>query len=550
MPDVPWNARIIAICGATDEDDRAAPDEDGWLFSDFFLFHTLLYRRAARQSWITSEDPNVLVARYGEYVHVGRDSDSSRRVVLSEYHLESELRDITVIPWKDMLNTIEIHIASECKQAKVKDQPVLLCIFGYSDEATRTVRVGSKQLDVSALARYTAEVVQVDATIVTNACFAGGWVITRAPKSKAGQSLLRAKELAAANSIELLARSCGSIFLSAHLEEFFQGADSEVFTLVDELESLGVGSSSSSSLSGSSVGSRADAYYALSRVCHDHLLARFDRFGDAHGMCFGTDDDEWEKYCCRRSGIPLKNYAERWDRQEEDDTLCLSPRKENLRDLNSPSDSSSNPSSPLSNDSFAERIASYVTSTTELARTYLKSIPGNDLWPVNTALHKTCRDLISSQDDLTFKQLGNLRRALEYRLSLMIWADRLVYESSLSLPDGKTCREWDESHALEYDIDQFAPHLAQAGLLFAEPVPDHDSQDWVKPQRYVAATFFKSGLTTAELASMVQWLVKFTESVKRRQRQLLMSYPEVRDARRALNLSRSGSPMEVTICAF
>ncbi|KAK2810030.1 hypothetical protein FQN50_003223 [Emmonsiellopsis sp. PD_5] len=515
MPDVPWNARIIAICGATDEDDRASPDEDGWLFSDFFLFHTLLYRRGARQSWFTSEDPGALFARYGEYVHVGRDdsnsnSNSNRRVVLSEYHLQSELRDVTVIPWRDMWDRIEPHIVSECKQARLKDQPILLCVFGYSDEATKMVRVGDKQLDVSALARYAAEVVQVDATIVTNACFAGGWVVTRVPKARAaGQSLLRAKELAAANSIELLARCCGSIFLSAHLEEFFQeGGCSEVFTLVDELESLGLGSPSSSSPSESSVGSRADAYHALSQVCHDRLLTRFDRFGDVHGMCFGTEDDEWEKYCSRRSGIPLKNYAERWDRQEEDPTLCPSSRKENLRDLNYPSDSSSNSSSPLSNDSFGERIVSYFTSTTELARTYLKSIPGNDLWPVNTSLHKTCRDLIANGDDLTFKQLGNLRRVLEYRLSLMVWADRLVYESSLRLPDGKTCREWDESYALEYDIDQFAPHLAQAGLLFTEPVPDHDSQDWVKPQRYVAAAFFRSGRTTAELGSMVQWLVK------------------------------------------
>jgi hypothetical protein len=42
-PDVQKNTRIIAVCGIPDA--KAAPHEDGWFFSDFFLFYQMLSSR-------------------------------------------------------------------------------------------------------------------------------------------------------------------------------------------------------------------------------------------------------------------------------------------------------------------------------------------------------------------------------------------------------------------------------------------------------------------------------------------------------------------------
>jgi hypothetical protein len=41
-PDVQPNTRIIAVCGASDTTGYGSPDKDGWIFSDFFLYHHLL----------------------------------------------------------------------------------------------------------------------------------------------------------------------------------------------------------------------------------------------------------------------------------------------------------------------------------------------------------------------------------------------------------------------------------------------------------------------------------------------------------------------------
>lgn len=45
-PDVPPRSRILGLCGITDWEGLASPQEDGWFFSDFYLFHHLgLIRR-------------------------------------------------------------------------------------------------------------------------------------------------------------------------------------------------------------------------------------------------------------------------------------------------------------------------------------------------------------------------------------------------------------------------------------------------------------------------------------------------------------------------
>jgi hypothetical protein len=41
-PDIQPTTRIIAVCGASDTKGFGSPDQDGWFFSDFFMYHHLL----------------------------------------------------------------------------------------------------------------------------------------------------------------------------------------------------------------------------------------------------------------------------------------------------------------------------------------------------------------------------------------------------------------------------------------------------------------------------------------------------------------------------
>lgn len=43
VPNIPSRNRVVAVCGIADHGNAAAPQHDGWFFSDFFLFHHLLH---------------------------------------------------------------------------------------------------------------------------------------------------------------------------------------------------------------------------------------------------------------------------------------------------------------------------------------------------------------------------------------------------------------------------------------------------------------------------------------------------------------------------
>lgn len=58
-PDVSHRSRIVAVCGITDHDKLADPENDGWLFSDFYLFHHLFNPLRMYQS------SPCIAARYG-----------------------------------------------------------------------------------------------------------------------------------------------------------------------------------------------------------------------------------------------------------------------------------------------------------------------------------------------------------------------------------------------------------------------------------------------------------------------------------------------------
>lgn len=52
-PDVSHRSRIVAVCGIADHDNLADPENDGWLLSDFYLFHHLFNPLRIYQSSLT-----------------------------------------------------------------------------------------------------------------------------------------------------------------------------------------------------------------------------------------------------------------------------------------------------------------------------------------------------------------------------------------------------------------------------------------------------------------------------------------------------------------
>ena len=161
----------------------ADPGNDGWFFSDFFLFNYLFRGLGANQLWLTSEDPQNLIARYGQYAHGDRRSDS--KIVLDK-SLLPELEkpgNLRIFSRKDLLEDFLRTFRSECQIAAHNNQPVLLLLFGHGDEATYGLSIGGTGPSHAAPRLKIAQIAQcltglnLQLTILLTSCFSGGWVL-------------------------------------------------------------------------------------------------------------------------------------------------------------------------------------------------------------------------------------------------------------------------------------------------------------------------------------------------------------------------------------
>lgn len=119
-PDVAPSTRILAVCGPNDYQDNASPEQDGWMFSDFYLFHHLLKNTSPHQVWLTCVKPETLTLKYGEYAH-GK-ATGERRIVLDQAMLP-DTADIRVVDTSrksqknDLLERFLGTLRSECQEA-------------------------------------------------------------------------------------------------------------------------------------------------------------------------------------------------------------------------------------------------------------------------------------------------------------------------------------------------------------------------------------------------------------------------------------------------
>ena len=154
-------------------DAHANPINDGWMFSDFFLFHGLFRGLGAQQLWLSCESPADLIAKYQTYEH---GVSSNRRVVLDEEILAKSAKydNFRKLEKDDVLQGFRDNFKSECRQASELGQAVLLIILGHGKEDHGIV-VGDPEANPVALLRprdiaVTARETGVQLTVMMNGC--------------------------------------------------------------------------------------------------------------------------------------------------------------------------------------------------------------------------------------------------------------------------------------------------------------------------------------------------------------------------------------------
>ncbi|PTU25657.1 hypothetical protein P175DRAFT_0554889 [Aspergillus ochraceoroseus IBT 24754] len=407
-PDVSPRSRIVAVCGISDDGDLASPGEDG-------------------QIWLTCEEPQHLIEKYGEYAH--GDPRNERRIVLDK-HLLSGIDlagNLHVVPKAILLERFVKTVEEQAAYAKRDGQHLIILIFAHGQQNPNGTFLGSEDetmlLNTEHLQRAIPRGTKV--TLMLTSCYSGGWLVQ---PELGHRRLLNATGIAASGpedetkswSLSRSAgRACGSTIATAILNE-----------LIQIEEAAGSDNSPQSH----------PTYIDLATSIYDRAIS-LDTFFADQNVHFSAQDDDWEAHWRARVGTPLVQYKARW---------------EMLRQVAPSGTGFPNANSTPSN----RRLGSLKKDLGKLSREYFAANPGRDSLASNVSLHSGIAQVLIFETPMfsTVEKIQSLLNKILYRLNAMKETDEYVQAMGLEFPS-----------CLGYNIEtQFRPSAAvQARRDFA-----------------------------------------------------------------------------------
>jgi len=499
LPDVQPNTHIIGLCGVNDyhslltNQNACDPAIDGWMLSDFYLFHHLFRGTGRSQAWFTCLDPEVLIRRHGEYVH--GNCYRERRVVLDRHTLPDP-STLRVEEPDNLLPNFLNYLRLQCEVARAANEPVLLCAFCHGDSLTNGLEIGGTGEDgpllrVEDISEVIASSPGIQICLLLTSCFSGGWTVTPLLRDTDGKG--RATVMTAAGPstpseswplTASLGRACGSIYTSA---------------IISVLESEATREENRE-------GQQMSAREFACTIRSDLLNIIGPRFGETHDSQFEVQNEQWEDPYQHRTGIPLRHY---WKilqglrvippRDPTDIRLDRSSTAEQIEAWQI-----AYPTAPhviLADSNYGGSMYAVKKAIRRKAIEYMESHPGLDSLAPNHIPHLLINRCIQNPHQLSEEAWSGLWDILHYRLKSIKLAENLVHQ--LGLQASKACR-WDhvEWQAKNGGTDAFKQAsglyrvILESGIF---PTPDGSRKHYDKPLWYLAVACVESGLPSPEI---------------------------------------------------
>lgn len=465
------SCRILAVVGSNDFRNNAAPDVDGWFFSDFYLLKHFLQPLSNTQTWLTCVDPKALVQKYGPYMH-GNPHGLKRRVVLDS-DIAENMQNLSVCQADDLLQWFCKAMKEQSAAAKVNDQTLIIVLLGHGEPKSYRIAIGgagdqtrgvprTNRFDLSLAARCLAK--DTKTLFINSACYSGGWTIS---------PLFNSCMMSATNfedeSISWPVadgRAGGSVFVTAIVEALIEQGiedleiDDEGYPITAPCE-------------------QTATYAGLVKAVSETYANREGAFGrvdlEEALPTFSAQDDAWDKVISD-TGLSAQNLVDRMALL----TLAENPRRTSTIILSG----SAPPMDPVLRvtETAARRIMC------SWARKYLKSEPGIPNSAKNLAVVYAAQQLLDLDTELSAEKLIRTGKWISYRLELMEQATLIARR----LGSGHVCNNWaSERYKARHD-PQYQAHLAMVRRLrmFEDPMPDEGLAD-DKPNRFVGMVCYE-----------------------------------------------------------
>lgn len=500
-PEMTANTRVIALLGVEQEDVLLGKDD--WFVSDFFAFWHLLNGLSPHQTWLHSLDFQQLIAKHEYYLHGNPYKD--RKVVLDAQILEranSNKSDFVYAP-QNLKQKFGQALESNCKEAAKTEESILVLIFSHEGRVYQPYwrvrdpkdayeyhsllglsRPGStSKLQINQF-KAIFQKYNVNVTLLTTACYSGGWICHRKEKSTLNISTLSAagpfmQRYSWRRTVS--DRFCGSIFASAIIKELCEvSGKRNILEMADDDDM---------DWNEEQVESFAEFIHSI----HELLLTDIDARGYTHELSFGAKDDNWSMKWRERTGIPLSTFQDRWnelkdvprhpqihpgdpsnhdphvseqDRQEYRmlwaEEKARRQKEEGKQDKGKGKAQATAPlqatrgggSHRRSSALYGGTVEGLTSTVIELAKIYLPAFSygyDNDDSAKEGGFHEFLRDVAVRKRTLDVKILEMCLQSLNYRLSQIAGADEYLEFMEVPKPNGQSCLEFNTAN-LQYTM--------------------------------------------------------------------------------------------------
>jgi hypothetical protein len=522
VPDIKPNSIIVGVCGISDVDD-ANLSMDGWFVSDFYAFNYLL-KGHGKQFWITALNPDEILNRWGNYLH--GNSYKERKVVLSKQLINAGQLSKPIITKPTDLKSTFLQISKDCaNEARQRKVPLVVFIFSHG-EVDHRVLMGKNQngddLWVHIDEFRAAIGLAVDFTVISTACFSGGWIthkMLNATASSAAGDDGRLVYSGSWNESKSIGRYCGSIYAST----LIQVLSDESSPLLRENQQLHLQGSPGSLQSSSNNAPVAKAFNEFAWTVQETLAQRIDRTWNMHEFHFSAQNDEWETSWTGRTGLPLVQYGERWAKLESkapDPKYSETLANQNPRiQLNpgSPESMQASLNTSLRETAPGEVFRFRASQIKRLANELLKVCPGIGSDGFNSRFRSPLIKFVNKPDDeITPGDLLQMTCYIAWRNDQLTWADKIVNYLGIPQPDNRPIRSWQRwespSNALQKDLTlknkmDITYKKLQESKIFDAPPPGL-GPPWTVTHHYLTQALAVAFKKEAEIAERISQIVE------------------------------------------
>ncbi|KAK4143418.1 uncharacterized protein C8A04DRAFT_12323 [Dichotomopilus funicola] len=511
FPTIHQNTIIVAATHPTVQ--TGEQTRDGWFLSDFYAFNYLLNGSAEDQTWLTAAKPERLVEKYGNFLHGSPDGD--RKVVLSRDLIDSGITPVTLVEPAKMNDRFLSEVNEASLRAKKSGYPLLLMVFCHDVQGHYLcLDNGTRKKGISIVRLKAALEPGVSVTLLTTACFSGGWAVTPELNTTTMAAAQPEGESISWQMSSSMGRACGSVFAGATIS-----------TLSDaSTPLLGQGSSSEAPTGETCLqpeeptALQTETYNEFCRSITDVLGARGLSGLLSDDFTFSAQDDKWEYSWTRRSGIPLAHFKERWEKLP---TYPHQPTADNNQ---------TTPAAHFTGGADANTVVEEITHATvqsrvtSMAKLFLEILcPGDWNMEQNVAVGGGLFEFINNHPNAP--SASEVSDMIRFRWNACFLVDRFVDDHNLDRPDGKICVLW---HAQEHPAAmqvkygregwqaRYSPvrqALVEGGAMI-EPA-DHQGPVFYRPLTYMATAIAETCTTEEATKGMVREYCEYVASIRK-----------------------------------